>query len=170
MIEADNLSHLMNGHLIFSHQFLYGLVIVLRLEYVFLLVNMQLRVVRFCADILSRDVMLTDECSHLLVCHVIFCLDFFAGVPFCQFWIGVVLDKILVYTCFGYAFLIPYRKNVYVLCFDNTRESGFLELLLSNYLVNCVEWTWFLWLWHLVEMGVLVSFYESIPISLQYEQ
>lgn len=42
MIEADNLSHLMNGHLIFSHQFLYGLVIVLRLEHVLLLVNMLL--------------------------------------------------------------------------------------------------------------------------------
>ena len=59
--------------------------------------------------------MLTDECCHLLVCHVIFCLDFFAGVPFCQFWSGIFLDKVLVYTCFRQTFFIPYSIDVYVL-------------------------------------------------------
>ena len=87
---------------------------------------MQFGVVGLCADILSRDMMLADESRDLLVSHVVFQLDFFAGVPFCQFWGGIVLDEIVVDASLGEAFLIPDSKDIYVLRFGNAIDGRFL--------------------------------------------
>ena len=160
----------MDCYLIHVHQFLNGLEIILRLKDVLLLVNMQFGVVGLCSDILSRDMMLADEGCDLLVSHVVFRLDFFAGVPFCQFWGRIVLDEIVVDASFGEAFLIPNSKDIYVLRFGNTVDGRFLDLVLLNNLINGVERTGFLWLGCFREVACLISFYEGIPVSPQYQQ
>ena len=114
--------------------------------------------------------MLADESRDLLVSHVVFQLDFFAGVPFCQFWGGIVLDEIVVDASLGEAFLIPDSKDIYVLRFGNAIDGRFLDLVLLNNLINGVERIGFLWLGCFREMACLVSFHESIPVSLQYKQ
>ena len=114
--------------------------------------------------------MLADECCYLLVRHAVFRLDFFAGVPFCQFWGGIVLNEIIVDASLGEAFLIPNCKDIYVLSFGNALDGRFLDLLLLNNLINGVERTGVLWLGCFREMACLVSFYECIPVSPQYEQ
>ena len=88
--------------------------------------------------------MLTDESCYLLVCHAVFRLDSFAGVPFSQFWGGTVLDEIVVDVSFGEAFLIPNCKDIYVLSFGNAVDGRFLDLVLLNNLINGVERTGFL--------------------------
>ena len=90
--------------------------------------------------------MLADEGCDLLVSHVVFRLDFFAGVPFCQFWGRIVLDEIVVDASFGEAFLIPNSKDIYVLRFGNTVDGRFLDLVLLNNLINGVERTGFRYL------------------------
>lgn len=98
--------------------------------------------------------MLADESRDLLVSHVVFRLDFFAGVPFCQFWGGIVLDEIVVNASLGEAFLIPNCKDIYVLRFGNAVDGRFLDLVLLNNLINGVEKDWVLVAWVLQRGGL----------------
>ena len=154
MIEADNFSYLMNGHLVHGHQFLHGLEVLLGLEHVLLLVNMQLRVVRLCADVLSGDMMLTDESSDLTVCHVVFGLHFLTAVPFCQFWSGILLDEITVYAGFWQAFLVPKSEDFNILCFGNAIYGCFLYFVFLYDFINRIEGSGILDLLESFSLGV----------------
>ena len=140
------------------------------MQFGLLLINMQFGVVGLCADILSRDMMLADESRDLLVSHVVFQLDFFAGVPFCQFWGGIVLDEIVVDASLGEAFLIPDSKDIYVLRFGNAIDGRFLDLVLLNNFINGVERIGFLWLgfaWYLFTKASQSAFnISSSPLTL----
>ena len=114
--------------------------------------------------------MLADESGDLLVCHVVFRLDFLAGVPFCQFWGRIVFNEIVVNASLRQAFLIPDSKDIYILCFGNAIYSSFLHLKLFDDFINGVERIGLLWLGCFGEVTCLILYYESIPVRLQYEQ